>query len=99
MQDIYGFDTELYKSWKFVEDTPDVDDLDTYFVTYRNTGGNIEEIELLEGHKDVKVDNDNKMLYLELCMQLHTTVKVSRSLRYIKTGIEKVFPSEWLSIF
>ena len=58
-----------------------------YFVSYHNQGGTMKEIELLEGHKEVKVDNSNKFLYLELCMDLHTSMKVRRSLRHIKTGI------------
>ena len=39
IQDIYGFDSELYKNWKFLMETPEVEDLETYFVTYKNNGG------------------------------------------------------------
>lgn len=31
-------------------------------------------------------------------MEMHTTIKVSRSIRHIKAGIEQVFPTEWLSV-
>lgn len=41
IHDIYGYDPELYKSWKFLIETEDVEEMDTYFVTYRNSGGTI----------------------------------------------------------
>lgn len=61
--------------------------METYFVTYKNNGGTIKEIELLEGHKEVKVNNENKLLYIDLCIQMHTQVKVARALQHIRTGI------------
>lgn len=47
IEDVYGYDSELYKNWKFLMEAEDVSDLETYFVTYKNSGGTLQEIQLL----------------------------------------------------
>lgn len=42
IEDIYGFDMELYKNWNFILETEDVADLETFFVVNKDTGDTIQ---------------------------------------------------------
>ena len=41
IQDIYGYDSELYKNWTFILETENVEDIDVYFVMQKTTGDTV----------------------------------------------------------
>ena len=66
MQDIYGYDEELYRNWMYLLENPNAHLLQQYFSVLSHSGETIKEIEILPDGKETLVNDENKGLFVEL---------------------------------
>ena len=69
LQDIFGYDSELYKNWTFLLENS-IDDLclDTYFTISKENSETetVDVIELVEDGRSIEVTDENKGMFVEL---------------------------------
>ena len=69
MSDIFGYDKELYQNWNFLlNNNINEMGLQTYFAVTKENEENstLDSVELVEGGKDIEVNDENKKMYVDL---------------------------------
>lgn len=60
-EDMYSVDKDLYNSWKFILDEPNIENMElTYSFVEAGLQSTLKEIELIPGGKEIKVTDENK---------------------------------------
>ncbi|ELT92881.1 hypothetical protein CAPTEDRAFT_225074 [Capitella teleta] len=100
LKDIESIDPEIFNSLKWTEDN-DVEEMDLgiYFSTDFEILGKVEQHELKEGGKDIKVSNDNKTEYISLMTNWIFERGVVEQTKAFLDGFNEVVPLQWLQYF
>lgn len=102
-KDIESLDEEYYNNLKQLHQLADSgQDLSTLYLDFSTTQeimGTKEEIELVEGGKDLEVTNDNIPEYLEACLKNRMLDRVKLQLNELLLGFYDVIPEPLLTVF
>ncbi|CAH8870783.1 unnamed protein product [Trichobilharzia szidati] len=100
LEDLSHTDHSYYQSLIYIRDNS-VDDCDLglYFVGTYDLLGAVHEEELIEGGKDIKVTEENKMDYIRLMVDWRFNRGVAKQTEEIHKGIFEVLNPEWLQLF
>jgi hypothetical protein len=102
-KDIKGIDEEYYNNLKQLQElTDNGEDLEMLCLDFSSTQeimGVNEEVELIEGGKDIDVTNDNFPEYLEACLRHRMMNQVKDQLTELLLGFFDVIPEPLLTVF
>ena len=99
--DLKEFDFELYKNLVNLKTYEgDVEnDLSLTFSIDENENGKIRTVNLIENGENVKVNNNNRFLYIKKVTEYKLTFQFKELVDFFREGIEKVINMEILKIF
>ncbi|KAG2457905.1 AREL1 ligase, partial [Polypterus senegalus] len=94
-------DPEFYKTKVCFVINNDVNEMDLVFAEEKyNSAGQLEKvIELVAGGAQVKVTNENKILYLNLLAQYRLASQVREEVEHFLKGLNELVPENLLAIF
>ena len=107
LSDLEALDRALYNSilWLHQQDKQSKEEIadivQSYFVAHEahpDTRADV-SIDLIPGGSSILIDNENKDRYVELLWQWKTSKSCEQALKWIKTGINRVFAIRWLQMF
>lgn len=103
-KDILSIDEEYFNNLRQIQQLADMgenleDTLCMYFSTTQEVIGVKEEIDLVEGGKDIPVTNDNYPEYLEACLKYRMMHRVKDQLTELLLGFFDVIPEPLLTVF
>jgi E3 ubiquitin-protein ligase HUWE1 len=92
LKDLQEMDPVYHKSlvWMLKNDIDDII-FEMFTVTVENFG-QLQEVELIPGGKEIKVTNANKDRYVQAILDWRTTGSVARQLRSMRNGFQEVLP-------
>ncbi|KER33039.1 hypothetical protein T265_00947 [Opisthorchis viverrini] len=100
LEDLGLTDHEYYQSLVFIRDNNiDKCDLELYFVASYDLLGALHEDELIEGGKNIKVTEANKMEYISLMVDWRFSRGISKQTEAVHKGIHEVLEPQWLQLF
>lgn len=94
-------DPELYTAKiKYIEEN-EIDDMEMTFVEeeYNDNGQLARTVELIPGGTNIKVNNKNKLQYLDALAQYRLANSVKDEVEYFLRGLNELIPDNLLSIF
>ncbi|KAK2949051.1 putative E3 ubiquitin-protein ligase Itchy [Blattamonas nauphoetae] len=96
--DCEGVDDELFRSLSFIQETDDIEQVvDLTFSIEEDNFGELREVELVEGGKDVVVTDANKGEYIALYAQHILVSKVKEQMEAVTAGFFDVIPRTLLT--
>lgn len=98
LRDMESVDTECYNSMKYILDN-DPEPLCLTFSTNKELLGEVEEVDLKPGGRDIEVNEDNKMEYIQLMIKWRFEDRVKHQMNSFKKGFEDIIPLNRLKIF
>lgn len=102
-KDLVSIDEDYYNNLKQLEQMAnsgeDISMLCLDFSTTQEIMGVKEEIDLIEGGKDIEVTNENFPEYLEACLKYRTMDRVMPQLNELLLGFFDVIPEPLLTVF
>lgn len=99
LQDMEGVDAEFYRSLKWITDNDITDILDLTFSAEDERFGEIVEVDLKEGGKDIEVTEENKHEYVELISEWKISRRVDEQFKAFITGFNELIPQELVNVF
>ncbi|TGZ69680.1 hypothetical protein CRM22_003589 [Opisthorchis felineus] len=100
LEDLGLTDHEYYQSLVFIRDNNiDKCDLELYFVASYDLLGALHEDELIEGGKNIKVTEANKVEYISLMVDWRFSRGISKQTEAVHKGIHEVLEPQWLQLF
>lgn len=99
LQDMEGVDAEFYRSLKWICDNDITDILDLTFSAEDDKFGEIVEVELKPGGKDIEVTEDNKHEYVELISEWKISKRVEEQFKAFINGFNELIPQELVNVF
>lgn len=99
LQDMEGVDAEFYRSLKWILENDITDVLDLTFSAEDDKFGEIVEIDLKEGGKDIEVTEENKHEYVELITEWRISKRVEEQFKAFRTGFNELIPQELINVF
>lgn len=99
LQDMEGVDAEFYRSLKWMLDN-DIDGiLDLTFLAEDERFGEIVEVDLKPGGRDIEVTDENKLEYVELITEWKISKRVEEQFKAFITGFNELIPQELVNVF
>ena len=99
LQDMESVDNEVYNSLKWMMEN-DIDGiLDLTFAVDDEVFGEIVQVELKPGGKDIEVTDENKKEYVELFTQWKIHDRVSAQLKAFMDGFNELIPEDLITVF
>lgn len=98
LEDIESIDTDVYKGLVWMQEN-DVTDLGYTFSADDEVFGRVEVHDLIENGRDVDVNNENKLHYIELIVQWRAIARVQQQVNAIKQGLFEVIHRPLLIVF
>ncbi|KAF7260075.1 hypothetical protein EG68_02487 [Paragonimus skrjabini miyazakii] len=100
LEDLGHTDHDYYQSLVFIRDNNiDKCDLELYFVASYDLLGAVHEDELIEGGKNIKVVEENKMEYINLMVEWRFSRGITKQAEAVHKGIYEVLEPQWLQLF
>lgn len=99
LQDMEGVDAEFYRSllWMVENDITDV--LDLTFSTEDDQFGQIVEVDLKPGGRDIEVTEENKHEYVELICEWKIYKRIEEQFKAFIDGFNELIPQELVNVF
>ncbi|XP_041367636.1 E3 ubiquitin-protein ligase NEDD4-like isoform X2 [Gigantopelta aegis] len=98
LQDMESVDSEYYNSMIWIKEN-DPADLVLNFCVEQDQFGEITEMELKPGGKQIPVTNENKMEYIDLVIKWRFVSRVESQMRALTKGFNDLVPQNLLQIF
>ncbi|CAI5758074.1 unnamed protein product [Candida verbasci] len=99
LQDMEGVDAEFYRSLKWILDNDITGILDLTFSAEEESFGEIVEIDLKPGGKDIEVTEENKHEYVELITEWRISKRVEEQFKAFIDGFNELIPQELVNVF
>ncbi|KAL6928380.1 NEDD4 E3 ubiquitin-protein ligase [Hanseniaspora valbyensis] len=99
LQDMEGVDHEVYNSLKWMMENSIDGILDLTFAVDDEVFGEIVQVELKPGGKDIEVTDENKKEYIELFTQWKISDRVSAQLKAFMDGFNELIPEDLVTVF
>lgn len=99
LQDMEGVDAEFYRSLKWILDNDITDILDLTFSAEDERFGEVVEVDLKEGGRDIEVTEENKHEYVELITEWKISKRVEEQFKAFITGFNELIPQELVNVF
>ena len=97
-QDMEDTDPDFYRSLTSINlDESDLQEY--YFVATEERFGEVSQVELVPGGKDLRVTEANKMEYIKLLCDLKMTASIQSQLTAFLEGFHEIIPQKLVSIF
>ncbi|KAL6933133.1 probable E3 ubiquitin-protein ligase RSP5 [Hanseniaspora guilliermondii] len=99
LQDMESVDNEVYNSLKWMMENEIDGILDLTFAVDDEVFGEIVQVELKPGGKDIEVTDENKKEYVELFTQWKIHDRVSAQLKAFMDGFNELIPEDLITVF
>ncbi|XBW37541.1 hypothetical protein QEN19_003121 [Hanseniaspora menglaensis] len=99
LQDMESVDHEVYNSLKWMMENSIDGILDLTFAVDDEVFGEIVQVELKPGGKDIEVTDENKKEYVELFTQWKIYDRVSDQLKAFMDGFNELIPEDLVTVF
>ncbi|ODV81154.1 HECT-domain-containing protein [Suhomyces tanzawaensis NRRL Y-17324] len=99
LQDMEGVDAEFYRSLKWICDNDITDILDLTFSAEDERFGEIVEVDLKPGGRDIEVTEENKHEYVELISEWKISKRVEEQFKAFIDGFNELIPQELVNVF
>lgn len=99
LQDMEGVDAEFYRSLKWIIDNDITDVLDLTFSAEDDQFGQIVEVDLKPGGRDIEVTQENKHEYVELVCEWKITRRIQEQFKAFIDGFNELIPQELVNVF
>ncbi|KAK6198657.1 uncharacterized protein RJT21DRAFT_122243 [Scheffersomyces amazonensis] len=99
LQDMEGVDAEFYRSLKWILDNDITDILDLTFSAEDERFGEIVEVDLKPGGRDIEVTETNKHEYVELISEWKISKRVEEQFKAFIDGFNDLIPQELVNVF
>ena len=99
LQDMEGVDAEFYRSLKWILDNDITDILDLTFSAEEESFGEIVEVDLKPGGRDIEVTEENKHEYVELITEWRISKRVEEQFKAFIDGFNELIPQELVNVF
>lgn len=99
LQDMEGVDAEFYRSLKWICDNDITDILDLTFSAEDDKFGQIVEVDLKPGGKDIEVTEENKREYVELICEWKIYRRIEEQFKAFIDGFNELIPQELVNVF
>lgn len=99
LQDMEGVDVEFYRSLKWICDNDITDILDLTFSAEDERFGEIVEVDLKPGGRDIEVTEENKHEYVELVSEWKISKRVEEQFKAFIDGFNELIPQELVNVF
>lgn len=99
LQDMEGVDAEFYRSLKWICDNDITDVLDLTFTAEDDRFGEIVEVDLKPGGRDIEVTEENKHEYVELISDWKIVKRVEEQFKAFMDGFNELIPQELVNVF
>ncbi|KAG2733205.1 hypothetical protein G9P44_004195 [Scheffersomyces stipitis] len=99
LQDMEGVDAEFYRSLKWILDNDITDVLDLTFSAEDERFGEIVEVDLKPGGRDIEVTEENKHEYVEFISEWKISKRVEEQFKAFIDGFNELIPQELVNVF
>lgn len=99
LQDMEGVDAEFYRSLQWIIDNDITDVLDLTFSTEDDQFGQIVEVDLKPGGRDIEVTQENKHEYVELICEWKIYRRIEEQFKAFIDGFNELIPQELVNVF
>lgn len=99
LQDMEGVDAEFYRSLQWIIDNDITDVLDLTFSAEDDKFGQIVEVDLKPGGRDIEVTEENKHEYVELICEWKIYKRIEEQFRAFIDGFNELIPQELVNVF
>ncbi|WPK25282.1 hypothetical protein PUMCH_002593 [Australozyma saopauloensis] len=99
LQDMEGVDAEFYRSLQWIIDNDITDVLDLTFSAEDDQFGQIVEVDLKPGGRDIEVTQDNKHEYVELICEWKIHRRIEEQFKAFIDGFNELIPQELVNVF
>ncbi|KAH9545895.1 hypothetical protein CY35_12G070200 [Sphagnum magellanicum] len=100
LHDLPSLDPELYRSLLILKNYKgDLADLSVYFVVVNNEYGEQNEIELVEGGRDIQVTNSNVINYIYKVAHHRLNSQIREQSEHFLHGFQQLIKPEWIGMF
>lgn len=99
LQDMESVDNEVYNSLKWMMENEIDGILDLTFAVDDEVFGEIVQVELKPGGKDIEVTDENKKEYVDLFTQWKIHDRVSAQLKAFMDGFNELIPEDLITVF
>lgn len=99
LQDMEGVDAEFYRSLKWILENDITDILELNFTAEDDRFGEIVEVELKPGGKDIDVTEENKREYVELITEWRISRRIEEQFKAFMSGFNELIPEELVNVF
>ena len=94
-----GVDAEFYRSLKWILDNDITGILDLTFSAEEESFGEIVEVDLKPGGRDIEVTEENKHEYVELITEWRISKRVEEQFKAFIDGFNELIPQELVNVF
>lgn len=99
LQDMEGVDAEFYRSLQWIIDNDITDILDLTFSAEDDQFGQIVEVDLKPGGRDIEVTEENKHEYVELICEWKIYRRIDEQFKAFIDGFNELIPQELVNVF
>lgn len=99
LQDMEGVDAEFYRSLQWIIDNDITDVLDLTFSAEDDQFGQIVEVDLKPGGRDIEVTQENKHEYVELICEWKIYRRIEEQFKAFIDGFNELIPQELVNVF
>lgn len=99
LQDMEGVDVEFYRSLKWICDNDITNILDLTFSAEDERFGEIVEVDLKPGGRDIEVTEENKHEYVEFISEWKISKRVEEQFKAFIDGFNELIPQELVNVF
>ncbi|KAJ1554915.1 hypothetical protein HK405_003736 [Cladochytrium tenue] len=99
LKDMESVDAAQFRSLQWMLDNPIADVLDLTFTVEDDVFGQLVEVDLKEGGKDIVVTDDNKREYVRLVTEWRISRCVEEQFRAFQQGFIEIVPQGLISVF
>ena len=104
LEDLKFYDISIYNSLKEIRDFKDINSNEflkeiKFVWNIKDENGEIKEIELIEGGKNINLNNENKNLFIEKVIFYETYVRYEEQIEKMREGFFSLFKEETFKLF
>lgn len=99
LEDMEGVDAEFYRSLEWMLDNDITDVLDLTFSIEDDQFGEIVIVDLKPDGRNIEVNNDNKLEYVELVTDWKISTRVDEQFNAFASGFNELIPQELVNVF
>ena len=104
LEDLKFYDISIYNSLKEIRDFKDINSNEflkeiKFVWNIKDENGEIKEVELIEGGKNINLNNENKNLFIEKVIFYETYVRYEEQIEKMREGFFSLFKEETFKLF